>query len=464
MFEKVLNFIEENRMFSINENVLIGVSGGPDSVALLNFMFEIKTRYNFNLYVAHINHMLRADESDKDEEFVEQLCEKYSIVCYSKKIDIKKVSKEKKISVEEAGREERYNYFKEIKEKLNIDKIALAHHKNDNVETIFMRIIRGTGIKGLKGIDSKRADGVVRPFLCLSKEEVLVYCEINNLHTRLDKSNLQTKYHRNKLRIDVIPNMEKLNPNFTNNINNLGKISKEYYDFVQIELNKVIDDVICNGKIELEVFNNLHSVLRRELLIRIINKIDSSANIDFQHIQIILDKVRDDSSTTWSIDLPRGIKIVRQYKYLILFKEDFNLIDKRFKYEILPDKTYIFTKINMTLSTTLISVENIKNFKKDEINQNKYGYFDYDKIKAINGLLLLRSRKDGDRIEPIGILGTKKIKDIFIDKKIPVNIRWKIPILSINNEIIWVLGYHKSRKFSVSKATQRVLMISFNNN
>ena len=457
MREKLLKFIKDNEMFTYGDRVLIGVSGGPDSIALMDFLYGIKKQFGLQLVVCHLNHMIRGAEADKDESFVKNRCLALDIECYSKRVDIQKLSNQRKTSIEETGRDERYKFFYDIKGKRGIDKIALGHHKDDNVETIFMRFLRGTGIKGLRGIAAKREDGVVRPFLCVTKSEILEYCKSRNLTSKIDQTNLHTEYHRNKLRLEVIPYMEKLNPNFSSNLDNLGKICCGYYDFVQDYVKSAQREVVDQGKINVAKFNCLHEVLKTEILIDLIHQLDSNRSIEFQHVKMILGKLEEHGATTWSVDLTKGIKMIRQYNDLFPQKLSELKEEQEYMYPCIADKLYVFPKLNITLRTELFTNDTGENY-----NQTfNTAYFDYDKIMASGTQLYLRSRRKGDKIDPLGLDGTKKIKEIFIDKKIPAINRWKIPLFCIDNEVIWIVGYHKSKKFTISKESQKGLKVSY---
>ncbi|MFZ7130997.1 MAG: tRNA lysidine(34) synthetase TilS [Eubacteriales bacterium] len=454
--DKVNAYMRRHALLNMGDTLLLGVSGGADSIALLHYFYVISQEYHLMLYVAHLNHSLRDQASDGDEKFVKELCRDYKIKCFTKKINVQEVSDNSKTSIEETGRNLRYHFFDELCGRYNINKIVLAHHRDDQTETIVMRMIRGTGLKGLRGILPRRGK-IIRPFLCVSKKEILNYCCQHRLKYRQDLSNFDTDYHRNQLRLEVIPMMKKLNKNFSNNIFHLGTISQEYYEYVTLEMEKIWSDVIIEGKLSISHFKKLHIALQREVIFKMISKY-SSRDIGFGHIQIILDKVEEDLDTTWKIDLPNGIRVIRRYQFLCVennILEDFY----EYSYEILPNKTYIFPKINITLKTEII----LRSKRNDLEKNNLVAYFDYDKIILLDNKLLLRNRMDGDRISPEGMKGTKKIKDIFIDKKIPINKRCQIPILTVNNDILWVLGYHKSKKYRVDENTRQMIVITFCN-
>ncbi|RBP67480.1 tRNA(Ile)-lysidine synthase [Alkalibaculum bacchi] len=457
MEEKVLNFVNENKLLDVGDRILIGVSGGPDSIALFHFLYSIRENFGLEIAVCHLNHMIRGKEANEDEKFVRDLCEKNKIAFYSKRCEVERLAKERKITVEEAGREERYKFFYYLKQKLGIDKIALAHHLDDNVETILMRFLRGTGVKGLRGIVPMREDRVIRPFLSVQKREILEYCKIHKLSTKLDKTNLEAKYHRNKLRLEVIPYLEKFNPNFAQGVSQLGNISTEYYDFVQKCAKAEVKRITIDGKIDIKKFNDLHICLKREVLIEVLRKTNKKISLEYHHIDLVLNKLKDKHNTVWGLDLPNRIKVIRQYDYLFAEIHRNRREINSFCYELTPGKVLLLSKLHCCCSMDIMSMDVYRN-----LNPKPFGaVFDYDKILEQGKHLLLRSRKEGDRIEPMGMQGTKKVKDIFIDKKIPAERRWEIPLLCVDNNVIWIVGYHKSRRFKLNEDTQNVLIVSF---
>ena len=207
--KRVLEYILENKLLQEKEKVVVGVSGGPDSICLLEVLYKLQNQLEIELVVAHINHMLRGEEANEDEKYVNDFCVERGIEVYSKRININEFAKKQRMSTETAGREARYQFFREVMKKTNSNKIATAHNANDQVETIFMRIMRGTGLEGLTGISVKRDSIYIRPILFLQREEIEWYCEKNNLNPRIDKSNMERNYSRNKIRLDIIPYMKE---------------------------------------------------------------------------------------------------------------------------------------------------------------------------------------------------------------------------------------------------------------
>ena len=288
--EQVIDTIKKYNLIEENDSVIIGVSGGPDSICLLHILNELKQELNFKIYVAHINHMIRK-EADEETEYVKEFCKNIGVECFVKKINVVKIAKESKMWTEEAGRKIRYNFFEEVLKNTNSNKIATAHNNNDKVETIIMNILRGSGISGLKGLDPIRENKFIKPLIEVSREEIETYCEENKLNPKIDKSNSENIYTRNKVRNTVIPYIKKeFNPNILKTINRLSEVATEEDDY----LNKVTESTfnkICIEKqqyiethtshlpphtsiiLDLKKFNNLELVIKRRLILYTINEL-----------------------------------------------------------------------------------------------------------------------------------------------------------------------------------------------
>ena len=295
MKEKVLKTIKKYNLIENGDKIVIGVSGGPDSIALLNVLLEIKKEniIDFDMVVCHINHMIR-EEASEDEEYVLKFCKKYDIEFYSKKIDIQKISKENKIGTEETGRIERYKFFKEILERTDSNKIATAHTVNDNAETVLMNIIRGSGTSGLKGIEAKR-NNLIRPLIECDRNKIEEYCKENKLNPRIDKTNFENIYTRNKIRNMLIPYIkDNFNPNIIQAINRLSELSKIENDFFEKETEKIFKKVLVekNNKqiiLDLNQFNLQETVIKSRLVLYTINILfGTRSGIEKKHIEDIL--------------------------------------------------------------------------------------------------------------------------------------------------------------------------------
>ena len=234
MKQKIIETIKKYNLINSGDKIVLGVSGGPDSIAMLDILNQLKDEMNFEIYVVHVNHNIRGKDADEDEEYVKKYCEKYNIKCFSKKIDVPTIAKTKKIGTEEAGRKVRYEYFEEILKETKSNKIAIAHNKNDKVETIIMHLLRGSGISGLRGIEPIREEKFIKPLIECDRQEIENYCKENNLQPRIDKTNFENEYTRNKIRNIVIPYIKKeFNPNIIETITRLADVVSSEDDFIE---------------------------------------------------------------------------------------------------------------------------------------------------------------------------------------------------------------------------------------
>ena len=246
--DKVLETIKKYKMIENGDKVVIGVSGGPDSMSLLNCLYSLKDKLKIEIYVAHINHMIRA-EADEETEYVKEFCSRKGIEFFCKKIDVEKEAKSLKIGTEEAGRNVRYEFFEEVAQRVGASKIATAHNSNDNAETILMNLLRGTSVSGLKGIEKVRDGKFIRPIIECSRHEVEEYCEKENLNPKYDKSNAENIYTRNKVRNLLIPFIQKeFNPNILEGINRLSNLAAEQESFLNSIAQKEYEEILIEEK------------------------------------------------------------------------------------------------------------------------------------------------------------------------------------------------------------------------
>lgn len=278
--EKVRKTIREYNLIEKNDSIVVGVSGGPDSMTLLSILLKLKEEFNLKIYVAHVNHMLR-ENAIKDEEYVKEFCEKNNIEMFIKKANISEIAKKEKIGLEEAGRNVRYNFFEEVLKNTESNKIAIAHNLNDKVETIIMNTLRGSGVSGLKGIEAKRKK-YIRPLIEIERYEIEKYCIENKINPRHDESNDDNTYTRNKIRNIVIPYIKnEFNPNIIKTLNRLSEIIKEEDEYVQSETEKIFKEILLTNeknKIELDPrkFNDQEKVIQKNLILLAIKKVKGS--------------------------------------------------------------------------------------------------------------------------------------------------------------------------------------------
>lgn len=295
MEEKILKTIKKYNLIENGDKIVIGVSGGPDSITLLDILLKLKEKEvaKFDIVVCHVNHMIR-EEAIEDEKYVVEYCKKKNIESYVKKIKVEEISKKEKIGTEEAGRKARYEFFYEIMNITNSNKIATAHNKNDNAETVLMNIIRGSGTSGLKGIEPKRGN-LIRPLINCNREEIEEYCKRNSLNPRIDKTNYQNIYTRNKIRNLLIPYIkENFNPNIIEAINRLSDLSKEEDDYLENETKKEYKKVLLEKKekiivLDLKKFNLLETVIKSRIVLYTINELLGTKNgIEKKNIEDII--------------------------------------------------------------------------------------------------------------------------------------------------------------------------------
>ncbi len=280
--EEVLKTIETYNLIEKNDKIVIGVSGGPDSICLLHVLYGLKEKLGIEIVVAHVNHMLR-DVADLETEYVQSFCKKLGIECYVKKADILEISKTQKKGTEEVGRQVRYDFFDEVAKKTNSTKIATAHNSNDRAETVILNILRGSGLSGLKGIEPIRDNKYIRPLINTDRQDIENYCNDNKLEPKYDKTNNENIYTRNKVRNTVIPYIKKeFNPNIIKTINRLSSLATEENEYLQAITKQEFENLLIekteNIILDLHKFNSLNLVIKRRLILYTINEVLHTTN------------------------------------------------------------------------------------------------------------------------------------------------------------------------------------------
>lgn len=455
MIDSALQTIKENNMFDKGDKVIVAVSGGPDSIALLHVLYKLKEELDISLYAAHINHGLRGIESDTDEEYVRIFCESLNIEFRSKRVDINQISKLKNISSESAGREVRYEFFEELMKKFSAQKVAIAHNANDQAETVLMRIMRGTGMDGLIGIRPVRDNIFVRPLINSTRDQIEEYCLKNNLNPRIDKTNLEAIYSRNKVRLQLIPYIqENFNKDIIQVLNRLSytiKVDNDYLEVVSKEKYKKYCDINKEKVIiSKEAFLEHESIITRIIRLAIHNVVGNLYNFEKIHIYDII-RIQK-CSTGKALNLPSNVYVSNNYGDIVIYKNKKHNIKAKAEEYILHDGMNVIEDIRIKANVKIISMKEKLDFKA-----NKWiKYFDYDKIK---GDITLRFRRDGDKFTPLGMSGTKKLKDLFIDLKIPKEQRDEIPLVCFGGNIAWITQYRVSEIFKVDEDTKNILEV-----
>lgn len=461
MEEKLLQYISDNGLIMAGDRILIGVSGGADSLALLYFLKKYQKALGIEIAAAHLNHGIRGKAAEDDHAFVKEFCSEHSVQLYDKFVDVAQLSKKNKISVEEAGREARYTFFKELQSSEAYNKLALGHHLNDQAETVLMRLIRGTGIKGAAGMlsETNGESNIIRPLLCVDKEAIICYCKTNQLLYRTDETNFEADVTRNKLRLEVIPALREINPKVEEHLAEFALLANEHEQLLQTLIAELGPKMITkkNNRVylNLDIWRLQIPLVQKELLRQMIFHLKGSLKeIEYNHILCVKQLLLSEK-TVWSFHLPHGMQAIRRYQcFWIEDKPD--VFPAVGCYELFPDKVFYFAKERLWIKLSVVTDKSIK--KSKELKNHSEKYFDYGKIR---GKLYLRSRQPGDFFSPVGIDGKKKIKDYFIDRKIEREKRDAIPLIAVGSEVIWILGYAINREYQAGPETKEILKVQY---
>ena len=457
IFEKVIKTIKEHDLIEQDDKVIVALSGGPDSVCLLHILNRLKEDLNLEIYAAHLNHQIRGLEAQKDAYYVAQLCESMGITYFIRSIDVPEYCKRKGFSIEEGARKLRYEMFEEIKDKTKSNKVAIGQNLNDQAETVMMRIMRGTGLKGLKGIDYIRNGDIIRPILDISRSEIEEYCDKYDLKPRIDKTNLESIYTRNKIRLELLPYMkDNFNENVIESIVRMSSSLKNDNDYIETNANEIFIDITnINDKvveIDIDKYKKLHIAMKSRIVRKAIESIyGSTKNIEQKHIDDVFELESDDKIDK-QINLPNGIFVYRKEKKFILTTEEIIIEDIKFCYNIPSNGYKKIKEIGIIVET---QTANINSYRGSKSNKDTK-VFDLNKIK---GGLVVRNKEDGDKIKLS--VGSKKIKDLFIDLKIPRENRSKVPVIQDEQGILLVGDYRVSEEYKVDQTTKEVLKVTF---
>lgn len=435
MISKILKTISEHKMLEKTKKIVIGLSGGADSVSLTHALLKISKEKNFEIEAVHVNHGIRGNEAERDENFSKDFCKNLGIKLTVRKISVPEIAKKLKMSTEEAGRIARYKILKEIAGEKESVKIATAHTLSDNIETLIMRLASGTSLKGLCGIPPTR-ENIIRPIIEVKREEIEKYCEENNLNFVDDSSNFERDYTRNKIRLDIIPKLKSLNPNFENTAARTLNLLKNDEDFIEKETEKALKSSSLNEII------NLPTALKSRALLKIIKKF-TKERIEEKHIKNLENLIIKKSG---KICIPGG-KMLELKNNKITLCSPSN--EEALKWEYLIKPLNILTEIE-----TNIIIKVVKS--SDYLKKAGDICIDFDKIPKNS---VIRNRRAGDKFtfKKRGL--TKSIKKIFSEMKIPISKREKIPLIAFENEVIWCENLGVSKNYIPNKATEKIALV-----
>ena len=469
LFNTVEKAITVHGMLKPKDSVVVGVSGGPDSVALLHILLKFAPRFSLKLGIAHLNHCLRQQDSDKDAKFVESLAKAFDLPCYVQKRDVRRYQIENKLSLEEAARAVRYNFLNTIAKTNQYDKIALGHHADDNTEVVLMNLLRGSGKLGLAGIPPKRGDRIIRPMIYLNRTDIIEFLNQNKLKWVVDQSNTDTRHLRNRVRHDLIPMLKTAyNPNISDTLNRLSSIVRSEEEWIEDMVHPFFERTVLYFRehhiaLSVPLLNEYHKALQRRILRVALAKTKGNLRrIEFANIDSAINLLVKKSSSG-TIDLPDSIKIQKDRDTIHIYKEQSRNRDYRrtndvrdifsFEYQIENFEPVFIKEINAHIRFTEMRIEDMPDYRSAGQHTN---FFDKD---ALNFPMVLRNFRPGDSFKPLGMNGTQKLKKFFIDKKVPRSERIKCPILLSGGKLIWVVGHRIDESVKVTPTTKNVLKV-----
>lgn len=464
MYEVIKNYIKKQNLLTQGSRVVVGLSGGADSVCLLDFLCSIRQEMKLEIVGVHIHHGIRGESADQDAEFSKKLCEEYQVpyICFYEQIEIR--AKKEKRSVEEMGRLCRYERLEQVRKETKSDVIAVAHHKNDQAETILFHLVRGSGVAGLSGMLPKRGN-IIRPLLCVTKEEILAYLKRCQIPYCLDPTNEELCYSRNRIRNQWIPLMEKENKEVVSHLCQMSEIATYMQDYIGQEGEKSY--IACCMKKEkarvvlsCNILKNYHICLQLEVVRMVIKEMVGEDGISYEHIEMVRELLEKDTGRQYS--LPRNLIVKKNYDELIFVIQEKQCEKLSYCYELsIPDEQEI-RETDGKIKLKMMSIEQFLEEKKyffERIEKEYYKkVFDYDKIE---GRLMLRTRNSQDTICIHKNGKHKLLRRFFIDEKIPREKREKIPLLADEQEVLWILGYRDSCKYEIDAKTKRVLVVEY---
>ncbi len=444
--QEVINFIKRHQLINDVKKILIGLSGGADSVFALHFFNKYKKKYKIEIAAVHVNHNLRGKEADYDENFCRNFCSKINIDFFSESVNVKKFAKQKKLSVEEAARILRYKKFDEVLKKSNSELIVTAHNSDDNLESVLLNIVSGTGIEGLCGISIKR-NNIIRPFLCLSKLQIIEYLKIESLDFVTDSTNSDLNFRRNFVRNEIVPLLKKVNPALNETVLNSSEVFGNQKKILNYFIENSFDKIVSQNKNEIVIDLIELEKYPKEIFGEIIKFIfEEKLKLEFNFIDSLQFEKFISSQNGTKLEFSKEYFAVRERNQIVIRKKNQSKNDL-FILE-LNSKTKIFGK-NLTIEKLDKIPSEIKNQKNVEI-------ISADKIEK---KLVLRRWKNADRIQLLGMNGTKKISDVLTDLKIPNSEKENQMVLLNNNEIIYLVGYRISEKYKITPETKSAIKI-----
>jgi tRNA(Ile)-lysidine synthase len=465
--QKVLLYIKEHKLVSPGEMLVVAVSGGPDSVCLLHILRRLQNELDIELHIAHLDHRLRGKESAADAAYVAELSRKSGIPATIASRDVKAYRKLHRISLEEAAREVRYTFLAEVAAQVGAKRVAVGHTAADHIETVLMHLIRGSGLRGLRGLlpaGTWHFGGhkltVIRPLLELTREATAAYCRRHRLQPRTDSSNLSQELFRNRIRLELLPLLRRYNPRVAEALQRTASLAADDLDYIAGETARLKGKITRREgeavTLDKKKFLALPKALQRSLLRSLIESmLGELKDIEARHVEDLLAALEKPAGRV--IGLPEGIKFTIEYDRYVLAPGTsstcpFPPLDKEYALNI-PGRTLI---PGGEIIAAIIPSSGAEE-KKGEAN-GFTALFDYAKTGSD---LVARQRCEGDRFQPLGLSSLKKLNVFMIDARIPRAWRGRIPIIAAPGQIIWVTGWRIDERVKVTPGAEKVLRLEF---
>ncbi len=455
-------FITEHQMIQPKETVLVGVSGGVDSLALFYALHALRHQLDCQLHVAHLDHGFRED-SAADAAYVAKQADCLGVPISRARIDVPQLMREQKLSTEVAARRARHQFYECISERIGAAKIALGHHRDDQAETVLIHLLRGAGASGLKGMLPVREGKFIRPLLAFSRKQIEDFVTQLGLEPRCDATNYQLNYLRNRIRLELIPVLERTyNSNLQNTLNQTAELLRAESDYLEALAHEAFQacrvesytpDTIVLGRC---LFREYHLALRRRILrLAVAEVLGEVRDFYFNHFESMLNLI-DGEAPNSTLHLPNRVEFRREYDHILIQKSTNGRAP--FEYEVAVPGHTALPLLDAEMIATVID-HPINCAVADKFPDGKFqAVFDLDRLQLP---LKLRQRRDGDRFHPFGMRGRKTLKDLLIDAKIPRQERGRVPVLVNGDGIIWVVGYRTSEPFKVRPETKRRLYLNY---
>lgn len=450
LVHSVKSYLRRYRLIERGERVIVAVSGGIDSMVLLDVVCTLREELRLTLAVAHVNHQLRGLDADRDEVFVRQAAKARGIECYVERADTKALSEESKRSIQDTARDIRYTFFTRLRRSIGFQKIATAHHANDNAETVLFNFFRGAGVQGLSGIPMWRRDlAVVRPLLGVTREQIRQYADARGIGYREDVSNLKTAYSRNFIRREIIPQIQNhINPNLVSTLFRTSEIFDQLERFLEEESRMFLPRVTAHRSPDEFILDlnllHLKPVFLQEYILLQTARLITHTEIDFSTVRALVTLSNAETGSFCSIS-----------KEIIAYRNRGQLILKHrphirsYKYPIQLNKEYEFDDFH---------------FASSEVPAAKFAsdpHVEFADGSAFGRELMLRTWHAGDAFVPFGMKAQKKLSDFFIDEKIPLFEKQAIPILISDGDIVWVCGKRLDDRFKVTPKTKQIIKLEY---